>query len=957
MLPLITHLSELKYICIMRNIHKLICLTCFVILSSFGIASVPTGYYYQTRGKSKGELKTTLSEISHPLRVLSYGSGEGATWEGFFKTDRNDDNSIKDNYSAIVRYFNSYNSIPEMAIEHSFPKSWWGGHENNAYRDLFHLYPADSRTNSAKNNFPLGEVASGIVYYNTRSTIGTNSFGTVYSGNAFEPADEFKGDFARSYFYVSTIYESLFPLWNSPMLKNELYPMWQPWAIDLLLKWHRQDPVSVKELTRNEAIFSIQANRNPFIDHPELAEHIWGNKMDEPFIYPTETSAFLVSPTRNFKVDFGAVYQMSEISKTLFIKGVNINATLKLTLSNGNIGFSLERSSVSVSEAMQGIDVLVKAAPKWSGTISDTLNIQGGGLQGVVRVPLSLVVSPDLVVLEPSDVTPSSGILRWLNDSQAESYKLSVYQNDTQAGDLMISAYYEGASNDKAIELFNGTGKDVDLSKYQLKKQTNGAGEYVVNYKLSGTLQNNKSCVVVYMYSTNEALRSKATHFADSVVAFNGNDALALFRNGIPVDVVGKKDGGADFYWGQDKYLKRKKEITHPTNLFSMDEWNVYPYSEVSLIGVHSMDLSVSANYLFEDVAVGSSNVYYLGELLPNTKYTYRVSAVRGGISMPSVNSAQLKTMKLEPPVALEATDITSNSFVANWEDYPYADDYMLDVFHIQGNTIREVEGFDALTSSGGSLPAGWSGNVSGNYTTEASSGVKIPSVGLKKDKEWLQTKEYPSAVSKLGFMYRFPSSGAGSYLIFEAKNKDGWQRIDSIVYVNTSKYFPTYDFPKSKEFNTFKFTYYKSSGNLALDDVSVDFGDVDTVFVVKNKAVLGSQSLVESLNSSFTYFYRLSSRYKSASSAYSEPMQVVLLQTSVQKPNSSNLKITITSNSIVVSGTKAKEHLRLYSLSGQLLYNKLSDDLETVITDIGKGVYILQIDTGMTRESYKLIK
>lgn len=941
----------------MRNFHKHISLTCFVFLSSFVLASVPTGYYYQARGKSKGELKTALSDISHPLRVLSYGSGEGATWEGFFKADRNADNSVMDNYSTIVRYFNAYNSISEMAIEHSFPKSWWGGHENNAYRDLFHLYPADSRANSAKNNFPLGEVASSIVYYNTLSTIGSNSFGAVYSGNAFEPADEFKGDFARSYFYISTIYESLYPLWNSPMLKNELYPMWQSWAIDLLLKWHRQDPVSTKELSRNEAIYSIQANRNPFIDHPELAEHIWGNKLNEPFNYPMETGAFLVSPTRNYKVNFGAVYQQSEISKAISIKGVNINATLNLTLTNGNVGFSLERSSISASEAVQGIDVLVKAIPKWSGTITDTIKIQGGGLQGVIRVPLSLVISPDFAVLEPSDVTPSGGMLHWLNDAQAESYKLSVFQNDTQAGDLMISGYYEGASNDKAIELYNGTGKEVDLSKYQLKKQTNGAGEYVVNYKLTGTLQNNKSCVVVYLYSTNEALRSKATHFADSIVAFNGNDALALFRNGIPVDIVGKKDGGADFYWGQDKCLKRKKDITHPTNLFSMDEWNVYPYSEVNLIGTHTMDLSVSSNYLFEDMIVDATNDYYIGSLLPNSKYSYRVSAVRGGVSTPSVNSAQLRTARLEPPVALEATDVSPNSFVANWEDYPYADGYTLDVFHIQGNTVNEIEGFDAITSSGGSLPAGWSGNVSGNYTTEASSGVKIPSVGLKKDKEWLQTKEFPNAVNKVGFMYRFPSSGAGSYLILEAKNKDGWQRIDSITYVNTSKYYPTYDFPKSKEFNTFKFTYFKSSGNLALDDVSVDFGDIDTVFVVNNKAVLGTQSLVSNLNPSFNYFYRLSSRYQSASSFFSEPMQVILLQTSVQKPNSSNLKIAMTSNSIVVSGTKAKEHLWLYSLSGQLLFSKLSDDMETVITGIGKGVYIFQIDTGMSRASYKLIK
>ena len=152
----------------------------------------------------------------------------------------------KDIYSPIVRYCednSEYKSIGDMAIEHSFPKLV-GWHVNNAYKDLFHLYPADSRTNSAKSNHPLGKVKYDIWFYNQVSTIGNNTFGTEYTGACFEPANEYKGDFARSYFYISTIYEDLYPLWNSPMLTNTRYPAWKPWAIDLLLKWHEDDPVS-----------------------------------------------------------------------------------------------------------------------------------------------------------------------------------------------------------------------------------------------------------------------------------------------------------------------------------------------------------------------------------------------------------------------------------------------------------------------------------------------------------------------------------------------------------------------------------------------------------------------------------------------------------------------------------------------------------------------------------------
>ena len=99
-----------------------------------------------------------------------------------------------------------------MNIEHSFPKSWWGGYEYTAYKDLFHLYPADGTTNSTKSNLPLGEVSGTPTFDNGKSKIGKNGFGTAYSDYCFEPADEYKGDFARSYLYITTIYEDYAPL-------------------------------------------------------------------------------------------------------------------------------------------------------------------------------------------------------------------------------------------------------------------------------------------------------------------------------------------------------------------------------------------------------------------------------------------------------------------------------------------------------------------------------------------------------------------------------------------------------------------------------------------------------------------------------------------------------------------------------------------------------------------------
>lgn len=104
----------------------------------------------QADGKHGAELKTALYEIISSMHTLGYGSGEDATWEGFSRTDRKEDGSVWDRYSDEIRYFDGFNAVGGMHIEHSFPKSWWGAYENNAYRDLHHLFPADGSGHSAK---------------------------------------------------------------------------------------------------------------------------------------------------------------------------------------------------------------------------------------------------------------------------------------------------------------------------------------------------------------------------------------------------------------------------------------------------------------------------------------------------------------------------------------------------------------------------------------------------------------------------------------------------------------------------------------------------------------------------------------------------------------------------------------------------------------------------------------
>jgi hypothetical protein len=155
------------------------------------------------------------------------------------------------------------------------PNSWWGGTTDTMYSDLFHLVPTDGYVNNRRSNYPFGQVTTPTYTSQNGSKLGPCTF-AGYTGVVFEPINQYKGDFARNYLYLATRYENRIASWTSPMLAGNAYPVFTTWAINLLLQWNAQDSVSQKEIDRNNAIYLIQGNRNPFIDHPEYANLIWG---------------------------------------------------------------------------------------------------------------------------------------------------------------------------------------------------------------------------------------------------------------------------------------------------------------------------------------------------------------------------------------------------------------------------------------------------------------------------------------------------------------------------------------------------------------------------------------------------------------------------------------------------------------------------------------------------------
>lgn len=251
----------------------------FIVISIFVNAQIPNGYYDDAQGLTGENLRTALYNIIKDHHSESYSD----LWTDFESTDKKPNGKVWDMYSTkangtfAYEYTFGSDQCGEYSgegscynREHSFPKSWFDD-DYPMYTDLFHLYPTDGYVNGQRSNYPYGETNNPSWTSTNGSKKGACSY-PGYSGTIFEPIDEYKGDFARSYFYMVTRYKNIVSNWSSAMLSGDNL---STWATNLLIDWAEQDPVSQKEIDRNNAIYNIQYNRNPYIDHPEYICYIW----------------------------------------------------------------------------------------------------------------------------------------------------------------------------------------------------------------------------------------------------------------------------------------------------------------------------------------------------------------------------------------------------------------------------------------------------------------------------------------------------------------------------------------------------------------------------------------------------------------------------------------------------------------------------------------------------------
>lgn len=272
-------------------------------------AQVPAGYYNSAQGLTGYALKSELSTIiTNGHTAQSYG----ALWTVYYTSDVDNyyenDGTVLDIYSEKPNATDAYNytlgsdqcgnvSASEGGCynrEHSFPKSWFND-ASPMYTDMHHIFPTDGQVNSQRSNFPYGEVGNASWTSTNGTKKGNNNynFPNAYNGTVFEPIDEFKGDLARVYFYMATRYENQISGWETSnagsdaTLNGTSNQVFEDWMLAMLIDWHNADPVSQKEIDRNNAAYTFQGNRNPYVDNPQYVAQVWGTPDTQAPTAPT----------------------------------------------------------------------------------------------------------------------------------------------------------------------------------------------------------------------------------------------------------------------------------------------------------------------------------------------------------------------------------------------------------------------------------------------------------------------------------------------------------------------------------------------------------------------------------------------------------------------------------------------------------------------------------------------
>ncbi len=312
--------------------------TLAMVFIAIGVYAQPSASYYNNATGTGYNLKTQLYNIIRGHNTRSYGQlydcYETSDRDSFYENDGTVLDIYSENPTATDPYTFSYNGNDRCGNysnegdcfnrEHLLPQSVFNS-ASPMVSDAHHIVPTDGKVNGMRGNEPFGKVATANYTSLNGSKRGSNlnsGYSAGFSGTVFEPIDEFKGDVARCILYMATRYQNVIGNWGSwEMLDGSTDRVFNTWALNTLLTWHAQDPVSAREITRNNAVYAFQGNRNPFIDHPEYAAQIWGAVAGLEDVLASAVSVF-PNPAINNTIN---IYSEATIDE---IELVNLNGQL-----------------------------------------------------------------------------------------------------------------------------------------------------------------------------------------------------------------------------------------------------------------------------------------------------------------------------------------------------------------------------------------------------------------------------------------------------------------------------------------------------------------------------------------------------------------------------------------------------------------------------------------------------
>lgn len=363
--------------------RKTLLTLCLMAAATMGIwAQGPNGsgtYYRNANGKSGAALKTAMYNIIKSPKVTSYSGLK----EAYKKTDVRPDGYLRDWYSNATKYtpgssFSSSGSEGQgYNREHTIPQSWFG-EAAPMKSDVVHVVPTDCAINNMRSDFPFGEVDSSKKTKYKESKNGYSKFGYSktpgYTDLVFEPNDEIKGDLARIYFYMATCYEDQIAKWTKAsggtVIQGDSYQPYVQWTFDMLVRWSKLDPVDDVEKARNDAVYGVQKNRNPFVDYPGLEDYVWGSKKDVAFSYDHYEGGEVIIVEMVAQPEFspagGTYTDQVEVTITTATEGAAIyyttNGTVPTessTLYNGTITLKANTTlkAIAMKEGMEASEV------------------------------------------------------------------------------------------------------------------------------------------------------------------------------------------------------------------------------------------------------------------------------------------------------------------------------------------------------------------------------------------------------------------------------------------------------------------------------------------------------------------------------------------------------------------------------------------------------------------------